>query len=75
MVQPEELCNKTGERVMDMLCTKHPDARPSYAASLDTYMDQTLELIPVDITKDKVTEVAGRLSGGARLVGTDSVSL
>ena len=30
---------------------------------------------PVDITDNTVTEVAGRLSGGARTDGTDSVSL
>ena len=59
VLQPEELCTKTGERVMDVLRTKHPDARPPTAASLDTYPDHQPELVPVDITSDMVMEVVG----------------
>ena len=66
---------KTGDPVMEVLCTKHPDARTPTAASLESYPGQPPELTPVDITKDTVTAVAGRLSGGAGPGGTDSMSL
>ena len=75
MLQPDDHCTKTGKRVMEVLHTKHPDARPLSAASLDAYPNNTLEVIPVDITDDVVSVVAGRLSGGAVPGGTDSVSL
>ena len=39
LLQPEDHCTKTRERVMEVLCTKHPDARPPLAASLDAYPD------------------------------------
>ena len=74
-MQPEEHCTKTRERVMEVLSTKHMEAHTLSAASLDTYPDQPPELFPVDITDEKVTEAVGRLYGGARLGGTDSVSL
>ena len=35
----------------------------------------SIELVPVDITDDTVTEVAGHLSRGARLGGTNLASL
>ena len=62
---PEETCTKTGERVMEVLRTKHPDARPPSAESLDAYPDNLPEMVPVNITDDVVTAAAGRLSGGA----------
>ena len=39
LLQPEEHCTKTGEKVMGVLCTKHPEASFPSAASLDTYLD------------------------------------
>ena len=60
---------------MKVLRTKHPDTRSLYAACLNTYTDKPLEIVPVDITDNVVSAVAGRLSGGAGLGGTDSVSL
>ena len=50
---------------MEVLRTKHLDAHPPSAASLETYQDRPQELVPLDITNDTVTEVAGLLSGGA----------
>ena len=73
--QPGERCTKTGDRVMEVLCSKHPEARTPTAASLDSYPDRPPELTPVVITDDTVTAVAGRLSGGAVPGGKDSVSL
>ena len=72
---PEETCTITGERVIEVLRTKHPDARPLSAASLDAYPKNPPDMVPVDITDDVVAVVAGRLSGGAGPGGTDSVSL
>ena len=60
---------------MEVLCTKHLDTCPPSASSLETYLDRPPELVPVDITDDTVTEVAGRLSGEAGPGGTDSVIL
>ena len=71
----DELCTKTGKWVMEVLRTKHPDAHLLYTASLDTYIDRTPDLVPVDINKDTLTEVAGQLCGCAGMGGTESASL
>ena len=60
---------------MEVLHTKHLEARTPKAVCLDSYTSHPPELTPVDITDDTVTAVAGRLSGGAGPGGTDSVSL
>ena len=60
---------------MEVMRTNHPEARASTAASLYSYLDRPPELVPVNITDDTVTVVAGRLLGGSGLGGTDSVSL
>ena len=75
VLQPAERCTKTGERVMEVVRTKHPEDRPPAMASLDSYPDRLAEIVPVDITNDMVMEVAGRLSRGAGPGGTDSVNL
>ena len=59
---------------MEVLRTKQPDTRPPSAFILDSYPYQSSQLVLVYTTKDTVTEVTGRLSGGASLVGMDSVS-
>ena len=58
---------------MEVLRSKHPEARTPPAASLDSYPDHPPEITLVDITDDTVTAVAGRLSGGAGPGGTDSL--
>ena len=75
VLQPGDRCEKTGDRVLEVLRSKHPEAQTPTAASLTTYTGCPPELTPVDITDDTVTAVVGRLSGGARPGGTDSVSL
>ena len=65
VLQPGDRCTKTRDRVMEVLQSKHPEARTPTAASLDLYPDGPLDLTLVDITDDTVTAVAGRLSGGA----------
>ena len=63
VLQPGERFTKTGERVMEVLRTNQPEARTPTAASLDSYPDRPPELVPVDITEDTVTTVAGLLLG------------
>ena len=75
VLQPGDWCTKTGDQVMELLRTKHPETRTLTAASLDSYPGRPPELTPVDITKDMVTAVVGRLLGGAGPGGTDSVYL
>ena len=75
VLHPRGWCTKTGDQVMEVLQSKQQEARTPTAASLDSYTDRPLELIPVDITDNTVTAVMGRLLGGALLGGTDFVSL
>ena len=72
---PEDKCTKTGEYVMEVLHTKHLDARPPSAAILDAYPNNPPYMVPVDIIDDAVEAVAGHLSGGAGPGGTDLLSL
>ena len=60
---------------MEVLHTKHPGACTPTAASLDSYPGRPPELTMVVINKDTVTVVTGRLSGGARPGGIESVYL
>ena len=71
VLQPGYWCTKTGERVMELLHTKHPESQTPTAASLESYPNRLPELSPVDITDDTVTAVAGRLLGGAGPGRTD----
>ena len=76
VLKPGDQCTKTGDQVMDVLCAKHPEARTPTWASLESYLGRPLELTQVDITKDTVTTVPGRLRGGAGPGGgADSVSI
>ena len=75
VLQPGERCTKTGDWVLEVLCTKHTEARTPTAACLERYNGRPPEPTPVDITDDTVTAVAGQLLGGAGPGGTDSVSL
>ena len=75
VLKPARSCTNMGERVMKVLCTKHPEACPPTVSSLDSYQDCPPEFVPVGITDNTVTVVAERISGGAGMGGTDSVSL
>ena len=72
---PDDKCTKTGELVMEVLCTKNLDARLPSVKILDAYPENPPEMVAVYITEDVVTAVAGRLSGGAGPGGTELVSL
>ena len=75
VLQLEGHCTKTGDRVLEVLHAKHPDARLPSAACLDAYLGPPPEMVPVDITYNVVLAVAGRLSGRAGPGGTDSISI
>ena len=75
VLQPGDRCEKTGDRVLEVLRAKHPEARTPTEVFLTIYTGRPQEITPADITDDTVTAVAGRLSGGAGPGGTDSVSL
>ena len=59
VLQPGYRCTKTGDRVMEVLRAKHPEAWTPTAASLDSYPDRPPELSPANITDDTDTAVAG----------------
>ena len=75
MLQPGERCEKTGDRVLEVLRAKHPEAQTPMMACLDSYTGRPPEITLVDITENMVIAVAGRISGGDGPGGTDSVSL
>ena len=64
VLQPADHYTKTGDRVMEVLCTKHPNTRPLPAAILDTFTGRPPDLVPVDIMDNTATTVAERLSRG-----------
>ena len=69
VLQPGGWREKTGDRVLEVLCAKHPEARPPTTAILISYTGCPPELTMVDITDDTVTAVAGRSTCGWRLCG------
>ena len=56
-------------------CTPNIRTHAPYLRKAWTHILKICRMVPVDITDDVVTAVAGRLSGGAGPGGTDSVSL
>ena len=75
VLQIEEHCIKQKERMMDILHTRHPDTRRPSSASIESYTDRPPELVPMDITENTATEIAGSLSRGSGTGGTKSVRL
>ena len=51
---------------MEVLRTKHTEARAPKSPSLDSYLDRPPGLVPVDITDNTLTEVAWKLLGRGR---------
>ena len=62
VLQPAEQCTKTGGTVMEVLRTKRLEFRPPTSDSLELYPDRPPELVPVDVTNNTVTVVAGLIS-------------
>ncbi len=71
---PDEIDAKTGDTVLDVLQSKHPDMRVPDIALMEEY-DTLPDFVELDITADTVEKVARRLSGSAGPGGTDSADL
>ncbi len=71
---PDDVDEKTGESVIDVLQSKHPDAQVPDAAELEDY-ETVPNFVDLDITKEVVEKVARRLSGSAGPGGSDAQSL
>jgi hypothetical protein len=74
VLMPDDIDEKSGDSVADVLEAKHPDARTPEAASLHR-CNTTADFVNVDVTEDTVKTVAQRLSGSAGVGGTDSHAL
>jgi hypothetical protein len=74
ILYPDDIDIKTGKPVIDVLQSKHPEARVPDAEDLQHY-NETPEFVDVDITADTVESVARKLSGSAGPGGIDSVGL
>jgi hypothetical protein len=61
---PGNVDEKSRERVIDILQSKHLDAQIPEAAELEDY-DNLPDFVDLDITKEVVEKVARRLSGSA----------
>jgi len=71
---PEEIDNKTGDTVKEVLESKHPNLRVPDISLMEEY--ETLpDHVDLDITADTVERVARRLSGSAGPGGTDASDL
>eukprot|EP00978_Attheya_sp_CCMP212_P023363 scaffold71500_cov33-Attheya_sp.AAC.2 len=74
ILYPDEINVKTGMPVIDVLKSKHPEARVPDIGNLLHY-DETPEFVDVDITADTVESITQKLSGSAGPGGVDSVRL
>ena len=75
VLQPGEICPKTGKPVLEVLRSKHPGARPTTAGIFEAYGVKPPEFVPVDVTGEMVASVARNLLGAAGPVGTTLVRL
>jgi hypothetical protein len=71
VMMPDEIDEKSGLTVKDVLQSKHPAATTPQPSTLHPY-DVTPEFSSVDITHDKIEQVARNLSGSSGLGGVDS---
>lgn len=74
ILYPDDIDEKTGKPVSQVLAEKHPDSRRADPTKLPHY-PSTPCLVPIVISEDIVAEVANNLSGGAGLGGIDSILL
>jgi hypothetical protein len=71
---PDNINKKTGDSVIDVLKSKHPDARIPTISSLPGYTTIP-DYVDLDISEDAVKAIARCLCGTAGLGGTDSHAL
>ncbi|WP_288993061.1 hypothetical protein, partial [uncultured Marinobacter sp.] len=67
----DDIDEKTGVSVIESLTSKHPEARTPDVCNLPTYAELP-QLIALDITKETVEHIAGKLSGAAGPGGSDA---
>jgi hypothetical protein len=80
VLQPADLCTKSGRPVVEVLREKHPDLRepPSVGApdgAFEPYARGAPAVVPVDVTATTVETVAAKLSGAAGPGGVDAADL
>lgn len=68
---PDEIDEKTGDPVEEVLRSKHPDAKIADPSFLPKY-DEVPDFVDLDITEDVVERVARKLSGSGGLGGSDA---
>jgi hypothetical protein len=68
---PNDICTKTGHRVLDVLREKHPDARIPEQRAFDSYANsaELFEVMPIACYEEQISMRAAHLSGGAGPVG------
>ena len=76
---PEDLYTKTGRPVAEVLQEKHldmlvPSMENHACAAFENYGDVP-ETVPLKFTKDDVTWVTSKLSGGAGALGAEAMEL
>jgi hypothetical protein len=71
---PSDLDSKTNEPVIDVLRSKHPDAKVPDISVLEEY-ETVPDFVDLDITEETVEQTARRLSGSAGPGGTDSAAV
>ena len=74
LLAPDDIDEKSGLPVEEVLRSKHPEPRVPLAADFEAY-DEVPDFVDVDITDDVVESVARKLSGSAGPGGTDSQHL
>ena len=74
VLSPNDIDEKSGSKVIDVLKTKHPEMREPGPSALKSY-ENLPSLMPLHISEETVEAVASKLSGSAGLSGMDSSSL
>ena len=74
---PEDICTKTGRRVLDVLHEKHTDACIPEECAFDSYANsaELLEAMPIACYKEQISLQAAHLRGGAGPCGVDGTML
>jgi hypothetical protein len=74
---PDNICTKTGRRVLDVLCKKHLDARIPKERAFNSYANsaESLETMPIDCYEEQISTQVAHLSGGAGPCGVDGTTM
>eukprot|EP00957_Ditylum_brightwellii_P198419 15120624-Ditylum_brightwellii.AAC.1 len=73
LLQPTDICSKTGLPVEEVLLCKHPSPTQPSEEALCEY-ENILALVDIDVTKDTVENVAAKMQGTAGPGGVDSIA-